>query len=292
MVNALLTIGELPEALQSSRAPVTETSSRHIRFRGRSFPILALEPESPLAGWIERLDEHLTRAPAFFRDKSIVVDVSGLGIARPGVVDLVKDLSGRGISVMGLTGVEASWAAPDLPPILTAGRALPRVDEATQESAKTGTDAASSGELSSEQQNAFEEIGRALGGVGKSGSRKPSAAEAARPTAGAPLIVNAPIRSGQSIVHPEGDVTVIGSVASGAEVIAGGSIHIYGTLRGRAMAGAYGETRSRIFCRRLEAELLAVCGVYITADEIETNVRSQSVQAWLENETVKIARLD
>jgi septum site-determining protein MinC len=58
------------------------------------------------------------------------------------------------------------------------------------------------------------------------------------------------------------------------------------------MAGAYGEKRSRIFCRRLEAELLAVCGVYITADEIETTVRSQAVQAWLENETVKIARLD
>jgi septum site-determining protein MinC len=289
MVNALLTMRGLPEGLQSSRAVVTETSSRHIRFRGRSFPILALEPESPLAEWIERLDAHLARAPAFFRDKSIVVDVAGLGIERPGVVGLVKDLSERGISVMGLTGVELSWGAADLPPILTGGRALPRV-EGPHESAKNETDGASSGQLSPEQQSAFEEIGRALGGAGRPQSKKPSAAEAPAPAA--PLIVNAPVRSGQSISHPEGDVTVIGSVASGAEVIAGGSIHIYGTLRGRAMAGAYGEKRSRIFCRRLEAELLAVCGVYITADEIETTVRSQAVQAWLENETVKIARLD
>jgi septum site-determining protein MinC len=193
---------------------------------------------------------------------------------------------------MGLTGVELSWASADLPPILAGGRALPRADGATSESAKTGTEGASSGQLSPEQQDAFEEIARALGGPRKHGSRNAPAPEATQPATVAPLIVNSPVRSGQSISHPEGDVTVIGSVASGAEVIAGGSVHIYGTLRGRVMAGAYGEMRTRIFCRRLEAELLAVGGVYITADQIEANVRSQAVQAWLENETVKIARLD
>jgi septum site-determining protein MinC len=270
---------------------VTETSS-HIRFRGRSFPALALEPESPLAEWIERLDAHLARTPTFFRGKSIVVDVSELGLPRSGVVGLIRDLTGRGISVMGLTGVERSWASTDLPPILTAGRALPRADEAMSESAKTETDGAGPGQLSPEQQDAFEEIARALGGPGKHRPRRAAAGEAGQSATAAPLIVNAPVRSGQSISHPEGDVTVIGSVASGAEVIAGGSVHIYGTLRGRVLAGAYGETRSRIFCRRLEAELLAVGGVYITADEIEANVRSQAVQAWLENETVKIAQLD
>ncbi|SEB93633.1 septum site-determining protein MinC [Rhizobiales bacterium GAS191] len=270
---------------------MTETSSRHIRFRGRSFPVLALEPESPLSEWIERLDAHLARTPAFFRDKSIAVDVSGLGLARSGVVGLMRDLSERGIRVMGITGVELSWASADLPPILAGGRPVPCADRATSESAKTA-DGASSGQLSPEQQDAFEEIGRALGGPRKHGLGKASAPEATQAATVPPLIVNSPVRSGQSISHPEGDVTVIGSVASGAEVIAGGSVHIYGALRGRVMAGAYGEMRSRIFCRRLEAELLAVGGVYITADEIEANVRSQAVQAWLENETVKIARLD
>jgi septum site-determining protein MinC len=69
------------------------------------------------------------------------------------------------------------------------------------------------------------------------------------------------------VVFPSGDVTVIGSVASGAEVVAGGSIHIYGTLRGRAMACSTGNARARIFCRKIEAELLAIDGLYKTADD-------------------------
>jgi septum site-determining protein MinC len=87
-------------------------------------------------------------------------------------------------------------------------------------------------------------------------------------------------------------VIVIGSVASGADVIAGGSVHVYGAARGRLMAGSYGETRARIFCRRLDAELLAVGGFYMTADEIRADVRGRAVHAFLQDETIKIARLD
>ena len=63
------------------------------------------------------------------------------------------------------------------------------------------------------------------------------------------LLLAEPVRSGQSVQFTKGDVTIIGSVASGAEVLAGGSIHIYGTLRGRAIAGALGGSKARIFCR-------------------------------------------
>jgi septum site-determining protein MinC len=69
-----------------------------------------------------------------------------------------------------------------------------------------------------------------------------------------------PIRSGQSIIFPHGDVTILGSVASGAEVVAGGSIHVYGALRGRALAGSTGDMRARIFCSRNEAELMSIDG--------------------------------
>ena len=261
-----------------------QASSRHIRFKGRSFPVLTLEPEQPLEGWFEQLDALLTQSPGFFAKKSIVIEFAKLTLEQSQLGELLENLGRRGIRVMGLSGVDPSWASDDLPPILAGGRATP------QPPAETGAALAreaSPGTLTSSEEAAFKDIAKSLGSDGAAGVKS-----AAPPAAPAPLILVEPVRSGQSIYHPEGDVTVIGSVASGAEIMAGGSVHIYGTLRGRAMAGAYGEKRARIFCRRLEAELLSVCGVYLTADEISANVQSQSIQAWLENETVKIARLD
>jgi len=107
------------------------------------------------------------------------------------------------------------------------------------------------------------------------------------------LVVAEPVRSGQSIHFPAGDVTVVGSVASGSEIVAGGSIHVYGTLRGRAIAGLLGAaSRPRIFCRRLDAELLAIDGVYRTADEIDPALQGRGVQAWLEGDQLRVAALD
>ena len=106
------------------------------------------------------------------------------------------------------------------------------------------------------------------------------------------LLIDQPVRSGQSIVFEKGDVSIVGSVASGAEVIAAGSIHIYGALRGRAIAGLTGNSRARIFCRRLEAELLAIDGVYQTADDMDATLRGKPVQAWLAGEAMMLATLD
>ena len=261
-----------------------QASSKHIRFRGRSFPVLTLEPEQPLEGWFEQLDALLEQSPAFFAKKSIVIDVAKLTLEQSQLGELLKNVDRRGIRVMGLSGVDPSWATDELPPILAGGRATPQ--QPTEAGATLAKDA-SSGTLIPSEESAFKDIAKSLGSDGAAG-----VASATPATPAAPLILVEPVRSGQSIYHPDGDVTVIGSVASGAEIMAGGSVHIYGTLRGRAMAGAYGEKRARIFCRRLEAELLSVCGVYLTAEEISANMQRQSIQAWLENETVKIARLD
>jgi len=106
------------------------------------------------------------------------------------------------------------------------------------------------------------------------------------------LLLESPVRSGQSIVFMEGDVTVLGSVGSGAEIVAGGSIHIYGTLRGRAMAGVNGNSNARIYCQRIEAELLAIDGYYQTAEEIDVALRNRPAQAWLEGDTMKITPLN
>lgn len=108
----------------------------------------------------------------------------------------------------------------------------------------------------------------------------------------ASLLLESPVRSGQSIVFPDGDITVLGSVASGAEIMAGGSIHIYGALRGRAFAGLAGNSRARIFCNKVEAELLAIDGHYRIADDIESSLRSQPIQAWLKDNEMFITPLN
>jgi len=106
------------------------------------------------------------------------------------------------------------------------------------------------------------------------------------------LLLESPVRSGQSVIFAEGDVTVLGAVSSGAEIVAGGSIHIYGTLRGRAMAGVNGNSAARIYCQRIEAELLAIDGYYQTAEQIDDTLRNQPAQAWLEGDVMKITPLN
>jgi septum site-determining protein MinC len=111
------------------------------------------------------------------------------------------------------------------------------------------------------------------------------------PPPAASLLLQNPVRSGQRIVFTEGDVTVLGSVGSGAEIVAGGSIHVYGTLRGRAMAGINGNSAARIYCQKIEAELLAIDGYYQTAEDIGETLRRQPAQAWLDDEVLRITPL-
>lgn len=119
--------------------------------------------------------------------------------------------------------------------------------------------------------------------------RKPEAKVETKPTS---LLLESPVRSGQTVIFPEGDVTILGSVGSGAEVVAGGSIHIYGALRGRAMAGVNGHTSARIYCQKIEAELLAIDGFYQTADDIDAALRGKPAQAWLQGNTMRITALN
>ncbi|WFU44843.1 septum site-determining protein MinC [Bradyrhizobium sp. CB82] len=106
------------------------------------------------------------------------------------------------------------------------------------------------------------------------------------------LLLETPVRSGQTVIFPEGDVTILGSVSSGAEVVAGGSIHVYGALRGRAMAGVNGHSSARIYCQKIEAELLAIDGFYQTADDIDAALRGKPAQAWLQGNTMRITALN
>ena len=100
------------------------------------------------------------------------------------------------------------------------------------------------------------------------------------------------VRSGQQLYAENCDLTVLSTVGAGAEVIADGSIHIYGTLRGRALAGAKGNEGARIFCRDFHAELVAIAGRYKVLDDIPDNLRGKAVQVWLEQDQIMIAALE
>ncbi|MEF3080963.1 septum site-determining protein MinC [Luteimonas sp. SMYT11W] len=100
------------------------------------------------------------------------------------------------------------------------------------------------------------------------------------------------VRSGQQLYAQNRDLTVLSSVGAGAEVIADGSIHIYGPLRGRALAGAQGSATARIFCRSFHAELVAVAGHYKVLDDIPRELHGKAVQVWLEHDELKIAALE
>ena len=100
-----------------------------------------------------------------------------------------------------------------------------------------------------------------------------------------------PVRSGQQIYAQNKDITVMATVGAGAEVIADGSIHIYGALRGRALAGASDNVNARIFCREFHAELVAIAGHYKVLEEIPKNLLGKAVQIYLEKDQLRIEEL-
>lgn len=116
--------------------------------------------------------------------------------------------------------------------------------------------------------------------------REPTATTAAAAAASAPRdtrIISEPVRSGQQIYADGADLIVLNSVSVGAEVIADGCVHVYGRLSGRAIAGARGNEAARIFCRKLEAELVAIAGVYAVSEQIKDGPRGVPAQAYLDH---------
>jgi len=261
------------------------TSRHSIRFHGRSYHAMVLAPEPPLSNWLTELDAWLARSPGFFFGRPVVLDVAVLQPGKQGIAELLQGLAERNIKVMGIEGAEPSWLDFAMPPLLLSGR------QSTGRSDDPAVAAALASQSSSEITVSPDPAQEAADGS----SSPPGAAAPAEPPPPPPpqhpnsLLLDSPVRSGQCIVHPEGDVIVVGSVASGAEVIAGGSIHIYGTLRGRAVAGSR-DARARIFCRKLEAELLSIDGLYMVAEDMPAHLRGQPIQVWLEGDSMVMAQ--
>jgi septum site-determining protein MinC len=220
---------------------------------------LVLAPEVPLRDWLEDLDAVSERSPGFFTGRPIIADVSSLKPSKSELKFLLAAFKMRNIRVIGLEGAAPENVDADMPPQISGGKPMGDIDV-------------------------------------------PDAANAAMAAAGSPfgeapvpeksLLIEGSVRSGQSILHPEGDVTVLGSVASGSEIVAGGSIHVYGSLRGRAIAGCTGNGKARIFCRKFEAELIAIDGLYKTADDLGGKFLGQPVQVNLDGDSIILKTMD
>lgn len=225
---------------------------QQVRMRGRSYVAFVFSPVVPVVSWLAEIDATLAKSPGFFTGKPVVLDLSAVDLSQSAIAHLVGSLGERNIRILGIEGVDESRLGANMPPLLTGGRACAITHVEPQKPQPKEKDK----------------------------TKLPS------------LLLETPIRSGQSIVFAEGDVTVLGSVGSGAEIVAGGSIHIYGTLRGRAMAGINGNSAARIFCQKIEAELLAIDGYYQTAEQIADSLRNRPAQAWLEGEMLRITALN
>jgi len=231
---------------------VREPTPQLVRMRGRSYVAFVFSPVVPIVGWLEEVDATLARSPGFFVGKPVVLDLSAVELSQSAIVHLLGSLEQRSIRVLGIEGVDADRLTTSMPPLLTGGRPTVLIQNEP---------------------------------------KKPEAKPEAKPKPSS-LLLESPVRSGQSIVFTEGDVTVLGSVGSGAEIVAGGSIHIYGALRGRAMAGVNGNSAARIYCQKIEAELLAIDGYYQTAEDIDASLRNRPAQAWLEGDIMRITPLN
>lgn len=237
--------------------------------KGSSFTILML---SLRENRMETISAHLAKkvrqAPSFFHNAPVVLDLGQLldpdRIDISSLSDLVRE---KGFIPVGITNCteEQQKKAGDMELAVLTTRGSGRPQEAKVE-----------------EEQEQEKI--------------PAEADADKPepvvrTSPAATVITDPIRSGQRIVAEQGDLIVLNSVGSGAEVTAAGNIHIYGALRGRAFAGNNGDTTARIFCQQLEAELVAVAGVYLVNEKFPDNLRAQPVHIRLQTESIRITPL-
>jgi septum site-determining protein MinC len=222
----------------------------------------------------EEMRSRVQRAPNLFARAAVVVDFGGLSRTPdlPTARALVEALRGAGVLPVAL-----AYGTSEIDE-LSRQLGLPLLAKFRAQYERAGSEPAEAPAPAAAARRAPE----------------PEAPVVAAPAvAGQPgLVQSAPIRSGQQVYADNRDLTVLSGVGAGAEVIADGSIHIYGALRGRALAGAQGFEQARIFCREFHAELVAIAGHYKVSDDIPAALLGKPVQVWLEHGQLKVEALD
>lgn len=228
------------------------------------------------------MGDRVQRAPNLFARAAVVLDFGGLSkvptlAEAHALVDGLRDAGVLPVALAyGTKEIEALSQQLGLPLLAKFRAQYERAAEAPAGAASAA---------SSSPAPARQEIAADAGPTTVASAKTPS-------STGPGLVQTTPVRSGQQVYAENRDLTVLNAVGAGAEAIADGSIHIYGALRGRALAGAQGNEEARIFCREFHAELVAVAGHYKVLEDIPAELRGKPVQVWLEKGQLKLAALD
>jgi septum site-determining protein MinC len=237
-----------------------------VQIGARSLLAFALEPKPPMVDWLAAVDEWLVRSPKFFAGKPVILQMSGVEIALKEYRDLLGQLARRHIRVMAVENAHKLLVGPHLPPVVAGGRVV-SADKLFEEPAASAVPAPEA-------------------------PPEPPPAASAPPPRPETLYHDGNLRSGQQIVHLDGDVIVLGRVASGAEIVAGGAVHIYGALQGRVFAGVAGASDARIFCREARAEFLCIGEAFVTAEDMDPKLEGLAIEARLDGGRLTIRILN
>lgn len=238
------------------------TTTRALEFKGRMLTMTVLKVSSADLGQIEEeLDARVEAAADFFRDMPVLLD---MGVEDMDLVGLLGLLRRRNMIPVAL--YQPSEAMAQIAQELSLGiiRDL-----------RPGREA----QAVSEPEPAPAE---------PAANERPAPPAPAEPQYRPTRVIEEPVRSGQQIYARGGDLIVLSQVSAGAEVLADGNIHIYGALRGRALAGVQGDAKARIFCQNLEAELIAVAGCYTVNEDIDPDRKGKAVKISLQDERLQI----
>ncbi|GAB3735100.1 septum site-determining protein MinC [Silanimonas algicola] len=250
---------DLPNYEQAGELKFGQVGIANLRIRTLDIPQLAAE-----------MRERVDRAPKLFARAAVILDFGGLmhlpdeATARA----LVAALEGAGVHPIAL-----AYGTPEND-ALAERLGLPVLAKFRSQYERAGD--APDGDRRATERHAAPPPARE--------SPPPPAAAGADAEPG--LVHALPVRSGQQVFAANRDLTVLAPIGAGAEVVADGSIHVYGALRGRALAGASGFTGARIFCREFHAELVAIAGQYKVLDDVPKALHGKPVQIWLDKNDI------
>lgn len=224
----------------------------------------------------ELLEEKTQKAPAFFRGAPLLLDLTNLAekVDSYWLHHVSTTMTNKGFIPVGMVAADDSLAdiarTAAIPVWPSAKTSFPNTVHTENEE----QDLSSADLLPNEP-------------AVQNQSQEHTAATPHAPT----MVLKNPVRSGQRVYAKGGDLIVLSSVNTGAEVMADGHIHVYGALRGRALAGVKGNAEARIFCHSLQADLIAIAGYYLTNEDLPADRRDKAVQISLSQEQLVIDAL-